>query len=445
MYFKVLLTLILCTSVLGSKESTLLDWLYLTGGKVDFNIVRPCAGCERGAFASKAFAPGDIIATVPFHSSLELGSGTSAEQAYRLLEELTLNSTLREGFKFFLKVLPGQGEVLLPEVYSDEEIRLLQTPRLVSSRKFLLGSERLVPAIDMLNHRGDPNTEYDEVDGSVVLKATKAVAAGEELLIDYKPGVLHRPDASLFLYGFVQDHEHRLLCAMDLPTYLPFNPWRRTHLEDPTVSSATPSWAEKYEYKRLASLLASMPTTEEQDLALLEGGSLDSWRQRLLVRFRLQRKRGLRLALQRMEQAWAAKSGSLGAACQSNGSEAAPAEEVSTQNQLTAHKAESHGAGSSSSAMAEEYGETKPKVEDQAAPISIKVKDQDGGEVVFKVKPTTRFEKIFNAFCQKKAVDQTQVRFVFDGARISPISTPADLDMTDGDTIDAFLEQIGGC
>ena len=31
--------------------------------------------------------------------------------------------------------------------------------------------------------------------------------------------------------------------------------------------------------------------------------------------------------------------------------------------------------------MAEEYGETKPKVEDQAAPISIKVKDQDGGEV----------------------------------------------------------------
>ena len=44
----------------------------------------------------------------------------------------------------------------------------------------------------------------DEVDGAVVLKATKAVAAGEELFLDYKPGVLHRPDASLFLYGFVQ-------------------------------------------------------------------------------------------------------------------------------------------------------------------------------------------------------------------------------------------------
>ena len=32
----------------------------------------------------------------------------------------------------------------------------------VSSRKFLLGKERLVPAIDMLNHRENPNTEYGE-------------------------------------------------------------------------------------------------------------------------------------------------------------------------------------------------------------------------------------------------------------------------------------------
>ncbi len=66
-------------------------------------------------------------------------------------------------------------------------------------------------------------------------------------------------------------------------------------------------------------------------------------------------------------------------------------------------------------------------------------------QVVFKVKPTTRFEKILNAFCTKKAVDQQQVRFVFDGRRVSPNSTPADMAMEDGDTIDAFLEQIGGC
>ncbi|KAK2078376.1 hypothetical protein QBZ16_003216 [Prototheca wickerhamii] len=76
--------------------------------------------------------------------------------------------------------------------------------------------------------------------------------------------------------------------------------------------------------------------------------------------------------------------------------------------------------------------------------LSIKVKDQLGGEVVFKVKKTTKFEKILNAFCQKKAVDISQVRFVFDGTRINPSMTPEDMDMEDGDTVDAFLEQTGG-
>jgi hypothetical protein len=37
-----------------------------------------------------------------------------------------------------------------------------------------------------------------------------------------------------------------------------------------------------------------------------------------------------------------------------------------------------------------------------------------------------------------------QVRFVFDGNRLNPGSSPADEGMEDGDTIDAFLEQIGG-
>lgn len=60
------------------------------------------------------------------------------------------------------------------------------------------------------------------------------------------------------------------------------------------------------------------------------------------------------------------------------------------------------------------------------------------------MKPTTKFEKILNAFCNKKAVDANQVRFVYDGTRVNPFATPSDLGMDDGDTIDAFLEQIGG-
>ena len=41
-------------------------------------------------------------------------------------------------------------------------------------------------------------------------------------------------------------------------------------------------------------------------------------------------------------------------------------------------------------------------------------------------------------------MDHTHVRFVYDGTRVQPDMTPDDLDMEDGDTIDAFLEQVGG-
>lgn len=66
-------------------------------------------------------------------------------------------------------------------------------------------------------------------------------------------------------------------------------------------------------------------------------------------------------------------------------------------------------------------------------------------QVTFKVKRTTRFEKIIQAFCSRKAVDPQQVRFIYDGQRILPSQTPADFDMENDDTIDAFLEQVGGC
>lgn len=79
--------------------------------------------------------------------------------------------------------------------------------------------------------------------------------------------------------------------------------------------------------------------------------------------------------------------------------------------------------------------ETKPKVEagvDDGS-ISITVKDQAGGAVVFKVKRTTKFSKIVDAFCHKKGWDPTQVRFVFDGNRLDRDSTPAEAEMEDKD------------
>ncbi|KAK9814255.1 hypothetical protein WJX72_003009 [[Myrmecia] bisecta] len=94
--------------------------------------------------------------------------------------------------------------------------------------------------------------------------------------------------------------------------------------------------------------------------------------------------------------------------------------------------------------MPEESGETKPKVEGGSETIQLKVKDQTGGEVHFKVKTTTKFEKIMQAYCQKKSIDMAGMRFLFEGTRINNTSTPADLGMEDDDIIDAVMEQVGG-
>ena len=36
------------------------------------------------------------------------------------------------------------------------------------------------------------------------------------------------------------------------------------------------------------------------------------------------------------------------------------------------------------------------------------------------------------------------VRFHFDGSRLRESQTPSELDMEDGDSIDAMMEQVGG-
>lgn len=94
--------------------------------------------------------------------------------------------------------------------------------------------------------------------------------------------------------------------------------------------------------------------------------------------------------------------------------------------------------------MADETsGEAKPKVETQS--LQLVVKDQHGGEVHFKVKVTTKFEKIMNAYCTKKSLDSKVMRFMYEGERINGEQTPQELEMEDGDQIDANQEQLGGC
>jgi hypothetical protein len=104
---------------------------------------------------------------------------------------------------------------------------------------------------------------------------------------------------------------------------------------------------------------------------------------------------------------------------------------------------------------------------------------QDGEEVFFRVKGTTRLKKLMNAYCDHKSVRANSFVFLFDGRRINGEQTPGEvrthappsslstasssseihrricacshrhsplfqLEMEEGDTIAAMLPQTGG-
>ncbi|MFQ6625958.1 hypothetical protein Gotur_005361 [Gossypium turneri] len=49
-----------------------------------------------------------------------------------------------------------------------------------------------------------------------------------------------------------------------------------------------------------------------------------------------------------------------------------------------------------------------------------------------------------NAYCDKQSVDFNSIAFLFDGSCLRGEQTPNELEMEDGDEIDAMLHQTGG-
>mmetsp|Transcript_8703 Transcript_8703/g.15052 ORF Transcript_8703/g.15052 Transcript_8703/m.15052 type:complete len:97 (-) Transcript_8703:20-310(-) len=95
--------------------------------------------------------------------------------------------------------------------------------------------------------------------------------------------------------------------------------------------------------------------------------------------------------------------------------------------------------------MSEGGGDTAAEtVKSEAQPINVVVKDQTGGEVHFKIKTSTKMEKVFKAYCDKKSLTAEHIKFMYDGARVLGDSTPASLGMEDDDSIDAMILQTGG-
>ncbi len=71
--------------------------------------------------------------------------------------------------------------------------------------------------------------------------------------------------------------------------------------------------------------------------------------------------------------------------------------------------------------------------------LNIKVTDNNN-EVFFKIKRSTKLEKLMNAFCDRQGKSMTTVRFLFDGQRVQPADTP---DSVSSVFVDRYLPVSG--
>lgn len=76
--------------------------------------------------------------------------------------------------------------------------------------------------------------------------------------------------------------------------------------------------------------------------------------------------------------------------------------------------------------------------------INVKVVDDKGSEVFFKIRSNTKLGKLMDAYGERCGQPKGAIRFMFDGVKVKPDDTPKELDMNDNDRIDVMVEQVGG-
>ena len=89
-------------------------------------------------------------------------------------------------------------------------------------------------------------------------------------------------------------------------------------------------------------------------------------------------------------------------------------------------------------------GDVKPDVSADKQSITVKLKKQDGNEVFFKVKKSTKFSKIFSTFAQREGVPVNTFKFTYDGEKLNPDSSPEAEGMEEGEQVDVEVRMGGG-
>jgi len=73
--------------------------------------------------------------------------------------------------------------------------------------------------------------------------------------------------------------------------------------------------------------------------------------------------------------------------------------------------------------------------------IKLTVSGLDGNQILFRIKKTTKMDKLMRSYSNRIGVPIAPLRFLFDGRRINYNETAIDVGMVDGDVIHVFLEQ----
>jgi SET domain len=174
----------------------------------------------------------------------------------------------------------------------------------------------LAPLLDFANHADEAHSEDEEnayqttFNGAVQLRAKRYIKKGEEIKFNYQPGVVHRPDMSLLSYGFFQkspkkgaNEQGPQLCSVDLPTFSLEKPYEPTPDSDDTFYGPKGKYNTEEEYQRLENLLKEAPTTLEEDkMAKKVSQKALSELELLLLEFRIERKRGLLAAMEKIKR-----------------------------------------------------------------------------------------------------------------------------------------------
>ena len=80
---------------------------------------------------------------------------------------------------------------------------------------------------------------------------------------------------------------------------------------------------------------------------------------------------------------------------------------------------------------------------DEIITIRFSSLDQIGDEMFFKLKKSTKMEKVMSFYAQRRGVDITELNFMLDGTRIGYTCTLRSLKMKDNDQVDVIKKSTG--